>query len=96
VLASAVKSVAVVLVGHPLRILTVGLMFLGAHLARQAEHGAPRSRAFLIAGVLWMLASAWELAVRVFSPEADIRVDLLVIGPVLAVVSLWALVRGWR
>lgn len=50
------------------------------------------ARAYQYAGVLWVAYALWEGAVQWFTPEADIRVDLLLFYPVLAVASLWALV----
>lgn len=49
-----------------------------------------------IAACLWLLYSAWEISF-VFRPVREwIRVDLLLIGPVLLVASLWALVAAVR
>jgi hypothetical protein len=48
---------------------------------------------------LWCLAYAgWEWLVLVKSPEANIRVDLLLIWPVIELVTIWTFVRaacGW-
>jgi hypothetical protein len=90
------ERLARLFVGQPFNFLWIGLAFLGAYLARRATHGALASRALLVAGALWGLAFLWELAVLGFSPDADIRVDLLVIAPVLLGVTLWALFRGWH
>jgi len=38
----------------------------------------------------------WEWLVLVATPEANIRFDLLLIWPVLAIVSIWALFRILR
>lgn len=43
------------------------------------------------AAVLWLAYAVWETLVQILTPEANIRVDLLVIAPVLVVVSLAAL-----
>ena len=43
-----------------------------------------------------MLYATWEWLVQVRTPEANIRVDLLVIWPVLAIRSAWALFRSLR
>jgi hypothetical protein len=40
--------------------------------------------------------AAWEWLVLIKSPEADIRVDLLLIWPVQAILTVWALVRTFR
>lgn len=40
--------------------------------------------------------AAWEWLVQIQTPEANIRADLLLIWPVLAVTSGWALFRAFR
>ena len=86
---------ASLLVGKPLNILAVGALFLSVHLAlRFAASGiARRTRPALIASAAWVLYAAWEWLVQIKTPEANIRVDLLVIWPVLAILSAWALFR---
>lgn len=68
------------------------------HLAlRYKFRGAGRRHGpLLVAAVGWVLYAVWELLVHVRTPEANIRVDLLVIWPALAVVSAWALFRWIR
>ncbi|MEO9612459.1 MAG: hypothetical protein ABJG86_10395 [Nitratireductor sp.] len=44
-----------------------------------------------VAAALWLAYALWETAVQIMTPEANIRVDLLVIAPILVVVSLAAL-----
>jgi hypothetical protein len=45
---------------------------------------------------IWGLYAAWDLLVQIKTPEANIRVDLLVMWPVLATISAWALFRAFR
>ena len=89
---------ASLLIGKPLNILAVGALFLAGHLAlRFAGSGIARStRQTLIASAAWVLYAAWEWLVQIKTPEANIRVDLLVIWPVLAILSAWALYRTFR
>jgi hypothetical protein len=86
------------LVGKPLNILAVGALFLAGYLAlRFTALGAGRHPRWLLAAAgSWGLYAAWEWLVLVRSPEANIRVDLLVIWPVLAILSAWALFRSLR
>jgi hypothetical protein len=87
------------LVGKPLNILAVAVLFLVFDLLlRLTPLGAGRhSRALLGAAGGWALYAAWEWLVRVRTPEANIRVDLLLLWPVLLIVSLVAVVRAlWR
>lgn len=85
-------------VAKPLSILVVAVIFLAAYLVlRLTELGTNRHpRLLLIASMAWGLYAAWELLVLIKTPEANIRVDLLVIWPGLAILSLWALYRTFR
>jgi len=38
--------------------------------------------------ITWFLYFIWELLIKIFTPEANIRVDLLIIGPILIIVSI--------
>ena len=57
---------------------------------------ARHPRPLLTAALAWGLYAAWEWLVQVRTPEANIRVDLLVIWPALALLSAWALFRALR
>jgi hypothetical protein len=85
-------------IGKPLNILAVAAVFLLGHLAlRLTSLGAGRHpRPLLAAAAAWALYAAWEWLVRVRTPEANIRVDLLLIWPVLAILSAWTLFRALR
>lgn len=51
-----------------------------------------------VPALLWAAYAAWEALVLMKTPEADIRVDLLLIWPLLGVAMLWAGYRaasGW-
>lgn len=86
---------AYLFVGTPLAILAVSLAWLAAF--RFLRHSAPgrvrRSRAPLVAAIAWAGYAAWEWLVLVKTPEANIRVDLLVLWPLLGILSAWALYR---
>lgn len=89
---------ASIFVGNPLHILGVAATFLLGYLALEiAGHRTRRHRRpSLIACIAWGLYAAWEWLVLSKTPEANIRVDLLVIWPVMAVFSLWAIYRTVR
>jgi hypothetical protein len=89
---------ATLLVARPLNILAVAIAFLLGYLALRtaAPARAQHPRPLLVAAIAWGLYSAWEWLVQRRTPEADIRVDLLVIWPTLAILSLWALLRPIR
>ena len=86
------------LVERPFSILAVAALFLAGYLAlRLTALGASRRcRPILLAAVAWALYAAWEWLVLFLTPEANIRVDLLVIWPALAILSAWALFRSLR
>ena len=85
-------------VGKPLTILAVGVLFLAGYLVlRFTALGIARHpRSLLIAFIAWGLYAAWEWLVQVKTPEANIRVDLLMMWPVLAILSAWAIFRAFR
>ncbi len=78
------------LVQQPLHILVVALAFFGLWVLRKRHH-----RALLVPAVAWLTYAAWEWLVLVRTPQADIRVDLLLIWPLLAITTLWPLVRAF-
>ena len=85
-------------VGRPLNILAVAGVFAGVcPLLRSTALGTGRHPGPLLAAAAgWASYAAWEWLVRVRTPEANIRVDLLVIWPALALRSAWALFRAFR
>jgi hypothetical protein len=56
----------------------------------------PRANVFLVPTDLCLAYAAWEWLLLRKSPEADIRFDLLLIWPVIAGATLWAVVRAAR
>jgi hypothetical protein len=93
-----VSLLASLFVGKPLSILGVAVLFLAGHLLlRFTALGAGRHpRPLLWAAAAWVVYAAWEWLVKVRTPEANIRVDLLLLWPVLAIVSIVALWRAFR
>lgn len=55
-----------------------------------------RSRTALVGAALWIAYMAWEIAVRESSPDANIRIDLLAIYPVLVVLTVLGVWFGAR
>jgi hypothetical protein len=77
------------LIDHP------WLALLGA-AALALLWGSTRSRIALAAAVLWVAYAGWEITVSEDRVDANIRIDLLVIYPVLAVLTVLAVWSGWR
>jgi RsiW-degrading membrane proteinase PrsW (M82 family) len=85
-------------VGRPSAVFVVASFFLGGFLLLRAipfgRNRRPRS--LLWATIPWGLYGVWEWLVLVLSPEANIRVDLLVIYPLLLVFTAWGLINSLR
>jgi len=86
------------LVGKPLNILAVAVMFLVGHfLLRLAGTGSTRHpKALLVVAAAWACYGMWEWMVVARTPEANIRVDLMLIWPVVLVTSIWFTIRAFR
>jgi len=54
------------------------------------------ARTLLTPAVLWLAWGVWEGTIKQFSPEANIRIDLLIILPVVFIVSIVAVVMFFR
>ena len=72
---------------NPVVILLVAVGFLVAYLLLRSSHAAKRPKALLWPTVAWALWALWEFAITRFSPEANIRVDLLVIVPLILIIT---------
>lgn len=81
---SVLQSIADLLVLHPARVAGLGVLLLAGWRA------ARRPNPLWIPGVLWLVYAGWEWLVTTRSPEANIRVDLLLIWPVVGLTTLWA------
>ena len=89
---------ASLLVGKPGNILIASIAFFVASLVPRFTAPVNRRRAssLLIASFVWGVYAAWEWLVQEKTPEANIRVDLLVIWPIVAILSAWAVYRVLR
>lgn len=92
------ELLASLLVGKPQNILAVAAVLFAGFLVLQSKRfGAARHpRPLLFASIAWLVYAAWEWLVLIKTPEANIRVDILVIWPVLAILSAWGLFRAFR
>lgn len=50
----------------------------------------------LVAAILWLAYALWEFGVQIFTPEANIRVDLLFSYPILLIALALGLWFGLR
>jgi hypothetical protein len=90
-----VNCLAWLFVAKPINILAVAIaFFVGYIVLRFTPIGIARHpRPMLIAAIGWGLYAAWEWLVQIRTPEANIRVDLFIIWPALALLSAWTLFR---
>jgi len=86
------------LVQEPAHILLISAANMALWAACRAGflRTIPKSNVLLVPALLWLAYAAWEWLVLLKSPEADIRVDLLLIWPVIGLATLWAFVRAAR
>ena len=86
------------LIQKPLNILAfaAALAACWALLRFGAALGARRPNALLAPVVGSILYASWEWLVMTRTPEANIRVDLLVIWPALFFLTVWSLFRAFR
>ncbi len=80
-------------VQQPFHILGVSaaLLIVAIVLRRRAKVDV-----LFVAALAWLAYAAWEWWVLIVTPDADIRVDLLLIWPLLIVLMLWAVWRFLR
>jgi hypothetical protein len=85
-------------VHHPLRLVLLAVPFALAWLMFRQGGGsrAGRSRVLLYPAGFFLVFAGWEWLVMSRTPEADIRVDLLVIWSVAAILVIWAVARMLR
>lgn len=85
-------------VGKPQAIALVAVAFLAGYLALRFRWPglARHPGALLIGAIAWGSYAAWEWLVLLMTPEANIRVDLLLIWPTLLLLSGWSLLRTFR
>ena len=78
------------LVNKPLTVLLVALVFAIAYgwMKIQGPNSGHRRGALLVATGGWALYAIWEWLVTTRTPDANIRVDLLVIWPILWLLSI--------
>ena len=77
--------------------LMVAAFFLVGHLVlRFTALGSNRHpRALFVVAAAWAFYAAWEWLVATLPPEANIRVDLLLIWPIVLIISIWFAIRAF-
>jgi hypothetical protein len=92
------KQLASLFIGKPVSILTVAAVFLVTYiLQRYIGFGSKRHpRSLLVVAIAWVVYATWEWLILFHTPEANIRVDLMVIWPILFLVSIWLIIRAFK
>lgn len=85
-------------VQQPLHILAVALvhLVLWAAVLGGRFPAVRHPHVLLVPALVWLAYAAWEWLVLVKTPEANIRVDLMVIWPLLVILTIYAVVRMFR
>jgi len=85
-------------VQQPIHILLIAGINLALWLAFRATvlRNTPHANVFWVSALVWLTYAGWEWLVLVKSPDSNIRVDLMLIWPVVAIVTLWAFVRAGK
>jgi hypothetical protein len=87
-------------VGNPWLIGLIGLAYLAwwyLTRSRAAVSGRPRKWGLLTPALIWLLWAVWEWVVVTVTPEANIRVDLLLIVPLALIAAvLGPILAYWR
>ena len=91
-------TLSTLLIGKPLNILAIAAVFFAGYLLVTLANIGPgrHPRSLLVVVGAWTLYAAWEWIVLVRTPEANIRVDLLLIWPLVLIVSIWFIIRAFR
>ena len=92
------EFLASLFVGKPQNIALLSILFLVIFLVFHylGRSTVSHKRSLLTITFIWGLYAVWEWIVHIQTPEANIRVDLMVIWPVLAITTLWHLYRAIR
>jgi hypothetical protein len=80
-------------VHEPMRILALAALYLAIWGALRLSRLGRRADPLLLPCAFCLAFAGWEWLVLIRTPEANIRVDLLLIWPALLLMSVWALIR---
>ena len=85
-------------VGNPLPSLIIAALFVSlSFVLRRTPFGLERHPlSLLVVAAAWASYAIWEWLILVRTPGANIRVDLLVIWPILLIITIWFSVRAFR
>ena len=88
---------ASIFVGKPVNILIFACGFLAICVfIRKVLAKSLLHRSVLIAVFAWVLYAVWEYLVLSQTPEANIRIDLIIIWPIIGLVSIYSVYRSYK
>lgn len=76
---------------NPAGIFLVSGLFFAAYMLTKGKSMIANPKGLLWPATAWAIWAIWEFLIVWFSPEANIRVDLLLIVPIIAISILWGL-----
>ena len=82
-------------IGQPLIQLVIGGLFFVGYFLASRNPNLP-AKTLLTPALLWLAWGVWEWVIMQMSPGANIRVDLLIILPVVLIVSIVTVVVLFR
>ena len=80
-------------VQNPAGIFLVAGLFFMAFLLLRKTNAVSHPKLLLWPATAWAIWAIWEFMVLHFSPEANIRVDLLLIIPVVLIATAYGIIR---
>jgi hypothetical protein len=92
-----VEFLASLFVGKPLNILAVAAFWFVSYLIIFV--GIAKVKAawtLLVTSLAWLAYAAWEWLILIKTPEANIRVDLLMLWPILTILTLFTIYKVFR
>lgn len=81
--------------GNPLLLAAVAAIFFIAYFLTRNNPNL-KAKTLLFPAIGWLAWAVWEWGVQTFSPEANIRVDLLLIMPIMLILTSYGIVFLFR
>ncbi len=84
-----------IFVGNPLLLAAISAVFFVAYFLTR-NNPSLRAKTLLAPAIGWLAWALWEWGVQAFSPGANIRVDLLLIMPIMLILTSYGVVYLFR
>lgn len=80
-----------IFMANPLLLAAVSAIFFVAYLLTRGNPDL-RANALLAPAIGWLVWAIWEWGIMTFSPESNIRIDLLLIIPIMLILTGYGIV----